>query len=189
MREGKAKQLFLAAEVLLNQSLEKIGAKTALPAAYMRNPHGKPYLCDAENLYANWSHSGDCVLCGLSDREIGVDLQYMEKEPNMPLIQRALQPEEVLLYERTAQDGRKQLFYEYWAVKESYLKAKGTGFSIPLDTFYVDLQGAYPQIMQRAEAEPYTCRLLKGMEDYAAAVCVKGAKTGLGAVSVTEWMD
>ena len=189
MREGKAKQLFLAAEVLLNQSLERIGAKTALPAAYTRNVHGKPYLCDAENLYVNWSHSGDCVLCGLSDREIGVDLQYMEKEPGLSLIRKVPQPEETLFYGQTKQVQRKQLFYEYWAVKESYLKARGTGFSIPLDTFYVDLQGAYPQIMQRTEAKPYTCRLLKGMEGYAAAVCVKGAKAGLEAVPVTEWMD
>lgn len=187
MKAGKARHLFLGAEILLNQSLERIGAQTAVPAAYTRNPHGKPYLCGKEGLYVNWSHSGDCVLCGLSDREIGVDLQRMEKEPGAGLIRKALQPEELVLYERTEETQRKSLFYAYWTVKESFLKAKGTGFAASLDTFYVNLEGPCPEVVPRDKKEPYTCRILEGIEDYAAAVCIQGAAEGLKEHPLIEW--
>lgn len=188
-KAGTARQLFLAAEILLNRSLERVGAQVALPAAYTRNPHGKPYLCRANGLYANWSHSGDCVLCGLSDRELGVDLQLMEREPQASLVRRVLQPEERAFYERTEEARRKQLFYEYWAVKESYLKAAGTGFSTSLDAFYVNLEGPCPEVVQREEGGICTCRLLKIAEGYAAAVCVRGAKKEPEANLSAEWIE
>lgn len=186
IKSGKQQQIYLGAEVLLNRSLERIGAGLSLPAVYTRTVHGKPYLYGQKGLYVNWSHSKDCVLCGLSDQEIGVDLQYMEKEPKKALVYRVLQPEERIFYEQAASGQQKVLFYQYWAVKESYLKARGTGFSAPLDAFYVRMEGAYPEVVQRDQKTGWTCRLLNAAEGYAAAVCTEGVQD-LRADIPVEW--
>lgn len=166
--------LFLAAEVLLNRSLEVVEANVRLPAAYTRNSCGKPYLLPPAELYVNWSHSGDFVLCALADREVGVDLQEMHKEPRKALIKRTLQPEELCFYQTVPSRQRRQVFYQYWTVKESYLKALGTGFHTSLDSFYVELDKSAPRVIQRAYRPPYSCRLLPTDNEYMAALCIEG---------------
>ena len=125
--------------------------------------------------YVNWSHSKEYVILALADREVGVDVQEMKTEPKQSLIQRTLQPEELIVYDSAPQEQQKRLFYQYWTVKESYLKALGTGFYTPLDTFYVGMDELCPQIVQRIRERDYSCQLLvMPNKDYAAALCVEG---------------
>lgn len=182
----RERQLFLGAEVLLNLSLQRAGIEIPLPAKYERNEHGKPYLTDCDGIYVNWSHSGDYVICAVADREVGIDLQYAGKEPKESLVRKLLQPEELHFYEHTPVAERQRLFYEYWAVKESFLKALGTGFTTPLDQFYVEfarMSGAddvleksaikNPRIMQNINKNQYRCQLLPIKDEaYTAAVCI-----------------
>ena len=182
----RERQLFLGAEVLLNLSLQQVDARIPIPAKYKRNEHGKPYLEDRQGIYVNWSHSGDYVICAVADREVGIDLQYAGKEPKESLVRKLLQPEELHFYEHTPVAERQRLFYEYWAVKESFLKALGTGFAAPLDRFYVEfarMSGAddvleksaikNPRIMQNINKNQYRCQLLPIKDEaYTAAVCI-----------------
>lgn len=173
-KNEKERQLFLAAEILLNRSLECIGANIKLPALYERNQYGKPYLIQNEAIKVNWSHSGEYVACVVADREVGIDLQYAKKGPKKSLIQKTLQPEELAFYEN-AREEKTRLFYKFWTLKESYLKAIGTGFHTPLQTFYVQMDSADPVIVERGSAgkeQNYYCKLLEFADpDYAAAVC------------------
>lgn len=174
-KNEKDRQLFLAAEVLLNRSLECMGADIALPAAYGRNSYGKPYLLQNQEIKVNWSHSGAYVICAAADREVGIDLQFMEKEPKEALVRRILQPEERMIYENTPKEQRTVLFYRYWTAKESFLKAVGTGFHMPLETFYIRMEDTAPEIVQRESGSRYECRLLNFKDrKYAAAVCCEG---------------
>lgn len=174
-KKESARQLYLAAEVLLNRSLELEGCGIALPAAYTRNPYGKPCLAPEAGICVNWSHSGTWAVCALSDREVGIDLQETGKEPGDALVRRTLQPEELDFYRQAPEERRKRLFYEYWTVKESFLKAVGTGFHMPLDAFYIRMENGVPETVQRAGGRTYTCRLLDFADrDYAAAFCVEG---------------
>ena len=174
-RKDRDRQLYLAAEVLLNRSLQLEGRSLPLPVPYTRNPYGKPCLPKWAGRYANWSHSGTWVICVLSDREAGIDLQEAGKEPKEALIHRTLQPEELAFYEQAPADRKKRLFYEYWVLKESFLKSKGTGFHTSLDTFYIEMGNGAPEAVQRAGGPLYTCRLLDFADQgYAAALCVEG---------------
>lgn len=181
IRQNGQRQLFLGAEALLNRSLEAEGVPVKLPAAYIRNRYGKPFLTALKGLYVNWSHSGTCAVCALSDREVGVDLQDTGREPGEALIHRVLQQEERTFYEQMPAAQRKKLFYEYWVIKESYLKALGTGFYTPLDQFYVRMNGIYPEVVPKGKLPLYTCRLLNAGEGYTAAVCVEGVHPKMGA--------
>ncbi len=183
----RERQLFLGAEVLLNVSLQRAGIEIPLPAKYKRNKHGKPYLEDRQGIYMNWSHSGDYVICAVADREVGIDLQYAGKEPKESLVRKLLQPDELHFYENEPKLERQRLFYEYWAVKESFLKALGTGFATPLDRFYVEFRKGsdasnvvkknamkVPYIIQNINHKQYLCRLLSVKDEgYTAALCVE----------------
>ncbi len=174
-KNERERQLFLGAEILMNQSLEAVGAGIPLPAAYVRNPYGKPCLLSDRGIKVNWSHSGEYVICAVADREIGIDLQYVQKEPKDSVIRKVLQPEELIFYEQTSAEQRKHLFYQYWTVKESYLKAVGTGFHTSLQTFYVRMETRNPKIIQREPGRRYRSRLLDfAAADYVAAVCCEG---------------
>ena len=189
----RERQLFLGAEVLLNLSLQRAGIEIPLPAKYERNEHGKPYLTDCDGIYVNWSHSGDYVICAVADREVGIDLQYAGKEPKESLVRKLLQPEELHFYEHTPVAERQRLFYEYWAVKESFLKVLGTGFATPLDRFYVEFRKGsdvsdavkknamkVPYIIQNINHKQYLCRLLPVKDEgYTAALCIESLDKSL----------
>lgn len=173
------RRLYLGAEILLNHGLKTLWNDIVLPVAYIRNVHGKPYLLPPnDQRYVNWSHSGDYVLCAVADQEVGVDLQYMRSGVKESLVKRALQPEEMEVYKKIPPTEREKCFYQYWVLKESYLKAMGTGFHTSLSRFYVDMEGQYPQIRSREDETHYDCRLLEFRDaGYAAAVCCVGKIT------------
>lgn len=161
------------AELLLNRSLERC-TDVQTPARYHRNEHGKPYLTDAPEIYVNWSHSGDYVICAVADREVGIDLQKMDREPKENLIRKVLTEEEQKFYRSVPESERKKLFYQYWSVKESFLKTLGTGFYTSLQTFQVDMEAGQPQISHHINRKNYSCRLLSFRDaEYAAAVCME----------------
>ncbi len=162
------------AERLLNRSLEQC-ARLQTPVRYYRNEHGKPYLTDRPDIYVNWSHSGAYVLCAVSDREVGIDLQKMDREPGENLFRKALTETERKSCGQMDQEERKRRFYEYWSMKESFLKALGTGFYTSLSRFEITFSEGIPVIKQQVNAKNYECRLLSFREPgYAVALCVEG---------------
>ncbi len=171
------RQLFLGAEALMNRALEQTWGDLELPAAYGRNEHGKPYLKPPyEDRFVNWSHSGGYVLCAVADREVGVDLQEMRREPSEALMRKLLSEEERRFYESQAVADQKRVFYEYWTLKESFLKALGTGFATELSDFYIGRKNGMTELVQRVNEKKYSCGLLAfPAENYAAAVCLEGA--------------
>ncbi len=172
---SRERQLYLGAEALMNRSLERMGKGIPIPAAYVRNSCGKPYLKDVEGIYMNWSHSGEYVLCAVADREIGIDLQFNQKEPRESLIRKVLRVPELEFYQSLDAGRRKLCFYEFWTLKESFLKALGTGFYTPLERFCIQMEDGKPRIVQDINEKLYSCALLDFPDkEYTAAVCYEG---------------
>lgn len=96
--------------------------------------HGKPMLPKEMGLYFNLSHSGDYVLCAVSDKETGADIQRHGKYQDR-LAERFFHPEE-LAYLKEAEDQKKR-FYDLWCLKESCIKCTGRGLSTGLERFSV----------------------------------------------------
>ncbi len=91
---------------------------------------GKPYLreedCGAP-LYFNISHSGSYVVCAISKREVGVDIQEHKSLDYMKTAQRFFAKEEKrVLKDAQPQEGL-ELFYRLWTRKEAYGKMLGEG--------------------------------------------------------------
>lgn len=101
---------------------------------YYFNEYGKPYLLK-HALFFNISHSYNRVVCAVGEREMGIDVEklragkesickcFTKREQNRLI---AITPEKTINY-----------IFKLWTLKESYIKYKGKGLSIPLNSFEI----------------------------------------------------
>lgn len=112
-------------EISLTDILD--GIQEPLPLRYTYNHKGKPFLLGS-SLYFNLSHSGEYVVCALSECEIGVDIQRQAETDSMRLANRFYHPHErELLAAIPTEEGRRDFFYRLWTRKEAYGKMTGEG--------------------------------------------------------------
>lgn len=88
---------------------------------------GKPYLREYP-FYFNLSHSGEYVVCAVSDREIGVDIQKCSGMNTIRIAKRFFSEEECRALEACeTEEKRQQSFFRLWVRKEAYGKLLGKG--------------------------------------------------------------
>jgi len=111
---------------LLMKALEEAGLAPDLDRLQY-TPFGRPYLTEAVDF--NLSHSGNRVVCLLSaEGPAGVDLEEIRSMQIDDLRNQFCKEEWNAI--RTAADPLR-LFYSYWTIKESVLKADGRGIHVP----------------------------------------------------------
>ena len=126
--------------LLLSHALEREGIHAGYDMdEFCYNSHNKPYLLPPENeqIYFNLSHSGKYVMCIISDTENGCDVQEI-KEGGDDIAERFFSQKEKEYLRPLSPDDRVRAFYELWALKESCLKATGSGLAHELSAFSVD---------------------------------------------------
>ncbi|MCR5388493.1 MAG: 4'-phosphopantetheinyl transferase superfamily protein [Lachnospiraceae bacterium] len=143
----------VCAEILLNEMAKELfpGIKTPLTLTY--DEKGKPHCKkqDGLPLHFSLSHSGDFVACIISDRPCGIDIERIREKDITTLADRVLTPAErqkITVWE----------FYETWTVKESVLKALGTGLLLDMRLISVERDGTNVT----AEAALDGSKILKG---------------------------
>lgn len=91
------------------------------------NAYGKPYLKNNE-LYFNISHDKNITVLVTSDKEIGVDLEYLTYRPSVVKKYFNLKEQNIIKKSR-----RKEYdFTKIWVMKEAYVKMKGMGITYGL---------------------------------------------------------
>ena len=123
----------LAAGLLLYCAFGE-GAKHA---RYEHNKRGKPHL--SGNMPFNISHAGDYAVLALSQHAVGVDLEQIRPIDWRKIAARFFHPLELTYLEQA--ENPEAEFFRIWTLKESYLKAEGTGFSISPASFAVLPEG------------------------------------------------
>lgn len=122
------------AYLLLWRALERQTGSPILFPEFRYNENGKPYLKNASRTldkpFFSLSHTDDFVACALSKREIGVDAQQMI-DWDIELARKVCTTSEWRIFENVPwASGEKSVrFTGLWTLKESYLKAIGTGLS------------------------------------------------------------
>lgn len=136
----------------------------------IKGKNGKPYLKFRSDIFYNISHSGNYVVCAFSTNEVGIDIEA-EKELQLDIARRFYHPDEFSEIVQTDPEEQSELFYRIWVMKESYLKATGTGLSVPLNSFkYRKCDGkiyVYTDDMRM----PYQVCTLDLIEGYKLAIC------------------
>lgn len=123
----------LVAEALLRHAAREAGSRFD-GTALRHNPQGKPFLPGA-GFEFNLAHSGEWVLCGIDDGEIGVDIERHHRVDSGIARRFFSGPENSLLAQAGEEAQRLRSFFDIWSLKESYVKAIGKGLSCPLDGF------------------------------------------------------
>ena len=141
LKRDDARRRCLGAGLLLAHALSPFGLSEA-DAAY--GPQGKPYLPAETGLFFNLSHSGGRVMCVIAENEVGCDVEKIRYRRDTDRIaHRYFAPEEIRALEAVQErTEKKKLFFRYWTLKESFLKAIGNGLSLPLDRFCIRLSEA-----------------------------------------------
>ena len=123
----------LGAELLLMAALKDMGLSAAEPLEISCGEGGKPRIAGGPEF--SLSHSGERVLCALSDEAVGADLQQL-RPYNPALARRFFTGAEAAWLEE--QRERDQAFSLLWSLKESYVKLLGSGIAgVHLDSFTV----------------------------------------------------
>ena len=143
----------LFSELLLRYALRDCGFAPDAPLEITVGEYGKPRLTGGE-LCFNLSHSADALLCAVSDRRLGADVQRIGAAPDV-LMERFFAEEEraYVLSSETADEA----FTEIWTKKESWCKLSGKGLALPLPSFSVlDAQIA-PLLWHRRAGDYHLC--------------------------------
>jgi 4'-phosphopantetheinyl transferase len=119
--------------------------------AFESNQYGRPSLLGpaAATLGFNLSHTGGLVAYAMAGvPEIGVDVENIERATaSVDLARRFFSPSEADALEALPPADRPSRFFDYWTLKEAYIKARGMGLSLPLDGFSMQLDpGGPPRI-------------------------------------------
>lgn len=136
-----------------------------------KGEHGKPYLqVEGRSAYFNLSHTGDYIICVLSDREAGIDMEH-RGTPRLEVARRFFHPHEVARLEAASPEEQRVLFFNYWAAKESYLKFTGSGLSGSLASFEVCFSGGEAWIEKEHSRLPLSLRECPIDKNYSTYLC------------------
>lgn len=149
---------------------------------FERNNGNKPILSAPlrpAELDFNISHAQGCVASALcTSGRIGVDVEGRSRDPQLDTIAGlCLSEEEYHFLKRLPIEERTSSFYLFWTVKESLLKALGTGFSVPPTSIELDLSSissGNPRLRGQEPSLPCIpwIRLFSPSEHYTGAVTV-----------------
>jgi len=111
--------------------------------------HGKPFLAmplPSPPLSFNLTHTpGLAAVAVALETEIGVDAEYLERtNASLGLAERYFAPSESARLRVLPADQLREVFFDYWTLKEAYIKGRGLGLALPLDGFAFDLQSGRP---------------------------------------------
>lgn len=141
----KDRRLYLLAHGMLRKVLSRYAPAAPQAWSFESNRYGKPEISDPpleRRLRFNLSHTDGLVACAVTTEvDVGVDVEdarrMVEVESLAPRFFSAPEAEALLRLPAAEQQDR---FFDYWTLKEAYIKARGMGLSIPLADFSFDLQ-------------------------------------------------
>lgn len=111
------------------------------------NECGRPFVANDLSAVAdisfNISHTRNLIALAIArGRTIGVDIEHVERRTySLDVASRYFAASEYADLRRRPEQAREAAFFEYWTLKEAYLKARGYGLSIDLDQVRFLLQG------------------------------------------------
>jgi 4'-phosphopantetheinyl transferase len=181
---SRDRQYFTSTRALLRTILAGHAGSDPKELVFRYSEKDKPSLSTGHSgtqLEFNVSHSESVALLAFArGRALGVDVEQLRENFDQEAIARrffsekeqrqlaALQPSE-----------RYQGFFRCWTRKEAYIKAQGTGLSLPLHQFDVSLKPREVNALlstrpDNAEAALWSLQEVLAGDRYVAALCVRG---------------
>lgn len=114
---------------------------------------GRPTIANTHSgvggLSFNLSHSDRLITLAVTrDSEIGIDVEDLGRRAPLDIADSFFSPDEASQLRALPAAAQPERFFDFWTLKESYIKARGKGLSLPLDRFGFDLRGDGPLRVQ-----------------------------------------
>lgn len=170
--KGERKVQHEAGLSLLSDALEEqygISRERGLPKLEY-GIHGKPFLKELSWIHFNISHCAGLAVCGVGSVKLGVDVELIRPYHSL-LPKKALSAEEQIRLAGEREELRPELFCRLWTLKESYLKAEGSGITVPLTTVSFRLSQDGAVVFENPEWKFWQQKLTGGS---ILSVCAKG---------------
>jgi len=130
------KEMALLSKILTRTLLSEYTEGNPLSLRFNKGKYGKPYLPQYPHVHYNLSHAGNILCLVIADSEIGVDIEK-EKEIEDAVMQFSCSQEEYDQLKSFIPESRISSFFKIWCLKESFLKAIGTGLYRELKSFSI----------------------------------------------------
>ncbi|HEY4120507.1 MAG TPA: 4'-phosphopantetheinyl transferase superfamily protein [Byssovorax sp.] len=154
--ERERRDRFVVARVRHEYLVTRALARTTLAAyagldpralEFESNAWGRPEIAlpeAARALRFNLSNTIGLVAIAVArDIEVGVDVEDTQRRgETVAVAHRFFAESEVRDLGLVPEEGRRARFFDYWTLKEAYIKARGMGLAIPLEQFAFSIDGA-----------------------------------------------
>lgn len=113
---------------------------------FRANSYGRPEIDAGDalpRLRFNLSNASSLVACVVTrTADAGIDVEDIGRSgETVSIADHYFSPQELRALHALPAERRRRRFFELWTLKESYIKARGMGLSIPLDQFSFVLPG------------------------------------------------
>ena len=181
---ARDRRRYLVTRALVRTVLSRYAAVDPKDWVFGANAYGRPEIVNAEGagLSFNISHTHSMIVLGVTkERALGVDVEnVVSREAAINVANHYFAPPEVATLNAAPQHEQHFRFFEYWTFKESYIKARGMGLSLPLDKFsfhYRDPRAVEIAIDPELADEPARWQFwqFQPTPEYLVAVCAERA--------------
>ncbi|MES2936649.1 MAG: 4'-phosphopantetheinyl transferase superfamily protein [Pseudomonadota bacterium] len=132
---------YLVTRALVRTVLSRYAPVAPRDWTFTENKYGKPTAANeparAMALSFNVTHTEGLVALGVTRKAaLGVDAENTgTRQAPIDVADHFFAPDETSALARIGAERQHDRFFQYWTLKESYIKARGMGLSIPLDKF------------------------------------------------------
>lgn len=136
---------FAITRALVRRSLSRYGPTAPADWRFVTNQHQCPFVEPAQAgtppLQFNVSHtSGLVALAVTRGHRVGVDVERVSRVVDLAVADRHFAPAEVRDLRGLPAEDQPVAFFDYWTLKEAYIKARGMGLALPLGAFAFTVQ-------------------------------------------------
>lgn len=175
---------YVAARGILRELLGRYVGCSAREVRFEYGPHGKPFLGPEFHRFPirfNISHSHGLALFAFGlGCDVGLDVELVRSDfGGNDIAERYFAPQEVQELQGLPTALQAEGFFLCWTRKEAYLKARGEGLHIPLESFYVSLTPGLPERLHSTDAARWSLRSLRPDQRYVGALVVGGHEWSL----------
>ena len=189
LRRAPAQQALLSDLLARSIIHDKLSMKNT-DIHFGTNDYGKPFLLGKNDFHFNLSHSGDWVVCAISDSVVGIDVEKI-KPTDFNISKRFFSKDEHEFIVCQKEKQKLEAFYDLWTLKESYIKAVGKGLHMSLSEFSIVIYNGLIFLKHQIENQLFNFKQFSIDIRYKLSVCLENEikDERISVISLTEFLQ
>jgi len=128
---------YLRARALVRSALTWYTGHDVRSWRFAANAWGRPFVAGEPGVFFNLSHTRGMLSVVLArEPEVGIDVEWIARpSQTVSVAHRYFAPAELEALSALDPAAQRDAFFDFWTLKEAYIKARGRGLAIPLAQF------------------------------------------------------